>query len=86
MHEQSESVEEDGKHFNVVGRHVRRQGAAKPGSRLKPLFSYEKDDYESDEEATLANQRRSQDFGKEVERSMSRHGAFERLMKELRGH
>ena len=70
------------KHYeNVIGQHAdRTPGAGRPGTRLKPLFPYEKEEYGSVSEAVEAAQRRSEDFGRIVDESMKRHAEADAMV------
>ena len=59
MHEQSETEERDGRWVNVYGR-----ATAKAGQVLKPREDYERESYDTVEEAVRAAERRSEDSPK----------------------
>lgn len=80
MHERSETVMRGRRAVNVYGK-----GTDKEGQVLKPLFPYEADDYASLEEADKIAGKRSDDFGRALDSSLQRHGAFRRLMEETAG-
>lgn len=74
MHEQSETVEKDGKWVNVYG--SKTPNAGKP---LPKRYDFEQDDYRTVEEAVSAARRRSEREGKAgMKRAMGRPASGDR--------
>lgn len=71
-HEQSETVERDGKYFNVYGRNTPKAGQYLPGERP----------YDTLDEAVEAAKKRSEDYGHtHPEPSTAQPGLINRAMK-----
>lgn len=70
MHEESRTVQTAlGKYVNVVG--TNRYG--EQGKPLKPMFPYEREEYDNLDEAETAADKRSHDFGDVLDASLERH-------------
>jgi len=59
MHEQSHTIERNGRYYNVYG-----PLTSTPGKKLKPKYPFEKEHYKSVDEAVGAARRRSEEEGK----------------------
>jgi hypothetical protein len=71
-HEVSATVQVDEDNPKSKWVNIATVGPSK-GVRLTPLFSFERHEYDTEAEASHAAERRSEEFRKEVDRSMERH-------------
>ena len=81
MHEESVTVVQDGKHHLEIGTDRYKQ----KGQRIKPMFPFEKEEYDTEEEANQMAVKRSDAFGRLLDESRARHSGFEQLMRETAG-
>jgi hypothetical protein len=81
MHEESITIGQDGKYHLEIG--TDRDG--KKGQRLSPMFPFEKEEYDTEEEANEMAAKRSDAFGRLLDESRARHSGFEQLMRDTAG-